>query len=151
MSGFLNSSVRVYPINLEIGMLDHMNNTSSKHRVLDICWCAFNVYKKKNLASTFKWLQHENDTFQDQHFKMNIYSHHLLNYIPLLKTQTVFLRDKSHRGSWSSGGSSWKGFFLSFTVVDSSLGFSGIGSSKRSPLVGFSLSRQRQALFQGLQ
>ena len=27
MSGFLNNSVRVYPIKLKIGMLDHMNNT----------------------------------------------------------------------------------------------------------------------------
>ena len=27
MSGFLNNSVRVYPIKLKLGMLDHMNNT----------------------------------------------------------------------------------------------------------------------------
>ena len=27
LSGFLNNSVKVYPIKLKIGMLDHMNNT----------------------------------------------------------------------------------------------------------------------------
>ena len=39
MPGFLNNSVRVYPVKLKVGMLDHMNNTfrNTVFRYLSMC------------------------------------------------------------------------------------------------------------------
>ena len=37
MSGFLNNSIKVYPVKLKIGMLYHLNNTFRNTAFLDIC------------------------------------------------------------------------------------------------------------------
>ena len=73
--------------------------------------CGINNFEKDSLAVIFKWLQYENETFQDHNYPMKIYLRHLLYHILSPKSQR-FLQRKSYWGSWSSWGFLVIGFSL---------------------------------------
>ena len=73
--------------------------------------CGINNFEKDSLAVIFKWLQYENETFEDHNYPMKIYLCHLLYHILSPKSKR-FLQRKIYWGSWSSWGFLVIGFSL---------------------------------------